>query len=203
MSSLIARSGESLGFDKPSSQGQSTDDLATATENFEQILALNHVHNSSFVVLFLPKDCSKLIWRTIKFAFDNYLNNGTGDVNSNNNETWDYLMSPNADYKLKGYELFKPKYLGYSTLKPSPSKQIENETSTVLGSLLLLKNDKGTKLLDIADSILDEGKTLSRIQVDVSSLSYTCGASRDALLFFPVYTYIWNGNSLIGEYEYM
>lgn len=202
MPSLIARSGESLGFDKPSSQRTSIEDSTTATENFEQILVLNHAHNSSFVVLFLPKG-SSLIWRTMKLAFDNYLNNGTGDVNSSNNETWDYLMSPNSDYKLKGYELFKPKYLGYSTLKPSPSKQIENETTNVLGSLLLLKNDKGTKLLDIADSILDEGKTLSRIQVDVNLLSYTCGASRNSLLSLPVYTYIWNGNSLIGEYEYM
>lgn len=88
-------------------------------------------------------------------------------------------------YELPGYDTFKPKYFSCPVLKP----QFNQST---IGKVIYLKN---TARLQRLDAMLDEPRTLSRLTVQI------CHKQEPQLTLFAN-TYVWNGNSLVGEFEY-
>ncbi|KAK7202777.1 hypothetical protein BZA70DRAFT_285008 [Myxozyma melibiosi] len=99
------------------------------------------------------------------------------------------VMTTDADYVLTGFETFRPKY-GPGKVYVAPALNERSDDSFVEGSLCFVASDKLSRL----DSWEDEGRTNSRMPCLVSN------KLGDELILANVY--IWNGNSLLGEFQY-
>ncbi|KAK9463062.1 uncharacterized protein V1516DRAFT_671867 [Lipomyces oligophaga] len=89
-------------------------------------------------------------------------------------------------YKLPGYSVFHPEFAsGNSCLVRTSGDQ-------VTGRLLFLPMEK----LSTFDAWEEEGKTKFRLECTVKSESVPA-------FYVPAEAYVWNGNSLVGEFQYM
>lgn len=145
-----------------------------------------------------------------------------------NNNNYEMRVSPNSSFQVPGYKLFKPRYWTYATLKPKSDLKISGddaeEEKDVKGRIVILEDEIQ---LQAIDSLLEEGRTLYRIQVtatraeqDEEQFPITdktgCDPNRKSSNiaskpwlyknnFYSsetVETYVWNGNSIAGEWEY-
>lgn len=177
---------------------------------------LKEKDRQGYALLFVPEDkTTETFLSMIKSALRQAANSKDRD---DNDET--VMVSPTMSFKATEYLVFKPKYYSYATwtLKGKAVDAQDDEKS--MGRLVLLKQEA---MLCILDSALDEGETLSRIQVAVERaaaanpsarstpaaglagwMSYVLGkfgAGGEASGKGMAEAYVWNGNSVVGEWE--
>ncbi|KAK9369466.1 hypothetical protein V1509DRAFT_456862 [Lipomyces kononenkoae] len=88
-------------------------------------------------------------------------------------------------YKLHGYTTFRPKFAPQNIcVIPSSSSR-----AVVIGRLVFVPADK----ISLYDTYEDEGRTKTRLPCTVSSA--------ETARFENVEVYLWNGNSLVGEWQ--
>ncbi|KAJ8098280.1 hypothetical protein POJ06DRAFT_240002 [Lipomyces tetrasporus] len=96
-------------------------------------------------------------------------------------------------YKLHGYTTFKPKFAptNLCIVLSSSSPDNDDNGDAVTGRLVFVPEDK----ISLYDTYEDEGRTKARVSCSVSS--------GDTARVETVDVYLWNGNSLVGEWEYL
>ncbi|KAK9351533.1 hypothetical protein V1523DRAFT_416503 [Lipomyces doorenjongii] len=95
-------------------------------------------------------------------------------------------------YKLHGYTTFRPKFAPNNLcVVPCSSSSDSNDGGMVTGRLVFVPEDK----ISLYDTYEDEGRTKTRVPCTVSSTDTTHVETVDV--------YLWNGNSLLGEWQYL
>ncbi|KAK9486101.1 hypothetical protein V1527DRAFT_407078 [Lipomyces starkeyi] len=95
-------------------------------------------------------------------------------------------------YKLHGYTTFRPKFAPNNLcVVPYSSSSDSDNGATVTGGLVFVPEEK----ISLYDTYEDEGRTKTRVRCTVSSTDTTSVETVDV--------YLWNGNSILGEWQYL
>ena len=148
-------------------------------------------------------------WTTAVFFPDNHLdrllttslsflkNELSNDINCSRVPT--VQITPPFSYILADYTLVKLKYHGRPVLVPKKGSQ-------TIGRLLLVNQDG---ILKVLDSVFEEGTMYYRLLAQGSSIGLSNSSPDPPLhplahdLPNTVQVYAWNGNCIIGEWEYL